>query len=298
MGHDHGHDAKGKGFAFAVGVTLNLAFVVVEVVYGIVAHSMALIADAGHNFGDVVGLAFSWGATILATSLPSARRTYGLRKTTILAALANAVILLFVTGGIAWESVHRLFDPTPISGLTVIIVAGIGVVINASSALLFMSEQKGDLNVRSAFLHLSADAALALGVAIAGGVIMWTGWLWLDPVVSIVLALVILRGTWSLVKESLNLVLDAVPEGIDPDAVRDYLSGLTGVSEVHDLHIWAMSTSHTALTAHLVVPRERVGPSLSEVCKVLHERFQIEHATIQLECVEATPCSLAPEETV
>ncbi len=297
----HQHPAPGNlRRAFVVGIGLNLAFVVVEIVYGVLAHSVALLADAGHNFGDVLGLGLSWGAAALATVKPSARRTYGYRRSTIVASVANALILLFVTGGLTWESVRRLVAPQATEGTTMIVVALVGTVINGASALLFMAGGKKDLNLRSAFVHLASDAVLALGVAVAGGVILFTGWLWLDPAVSIVLALTILVGTWSLMKKSLNLILDAVPEGIDPAEVKRFLGGLSGVVEVHDLHIWAMSTTETALTAHLVMPGNGCGPTfLATACKELHHKFDIDHSTLQVDPEEApAPCTLASDEVV
>ena len=293
------------GRAFAIGIGLNLAFVVVEVVYGILSHSVALLADAGHNFGDVLGLGLSWGATALASLKPSKRRTFGFRRSTIIASVTNAFVLLFVTGGLTWESIQRLIAPQPTQGKTMICVALVGAGINTASALLFMNHGKaghghGDLNVRSAFLHLAYDAVLAIGVAITGGLILFTGWLWLDPAVSIVLAIAILIGTWRLMKQSLDLMLDAVPEGIDPEQVKSFLGGLPGVVEVHDLHIWAMSTTETALTAHIVMPGASPRPTfLSEVCKDLHARFEIQHSTLQIDPEEAPhPCALAPDEVI
>lgn len=280
-------------------MALNLGFVAVEIAYGIVAHSMALLADAGHNFGDVVGLGLAWGATALARVKPSTRRTFGFRRSTIVASVANALILLFVTGGIAWESVRRLFEPKLPHGATMVVVAAIGAVVNATSALLFMAGRKGDLNIRSAFLHLASDAGLAVGVAVAGVIIMATGWLWLDPAVSIALALTILAGTWSLMRQSLNLMLDAVPESIDPEQVKAFLGALPGVIEVHDLHIWAMSTTETALTAHLVMPTNSCEPTfLASACQALHDRFDVDHATLQIDPHEAAPCALASDDRV
>jgi cobalt-zinc-cadmium efflux system protein len=303
MEHDHSHHdhgTKSHGRAFAIGIALNLAFLTVEVVYGVLAHSVALLADAGHNFGDVLGLGLSWGASALATLKPSARRTFGFRRTTIVASAANALILLFVTGGLTWEAIRRLVAPEPAQGKTMIVVALVGATINAASALLFMADSKSDLNLRSAFVHLASDAVLALGVAMAGVAIVFTGWLWLDPAVSILLAVAILAGTWSLMRKSLDLMLDAVPEGIDSEAVKAYLGALPGVVEVHDLHIWAMSTTETALTAHVVMPGNSCKPTfLAEVCAKLHEKFDIDHATLQIDHEEApTPCSLAPDEVV
>jgi cobalt-zinc-cadmium efflux system protein len=299
--HDHhGHAATSVGRAFLVGITLNLAFVGVEVVFGLLAQSMALVADAAHNFGDVLGLGLSWGATALARLKPSSRRTFGFRRSTIVASAANALILLFVTGGLTWESIRRLVEPERPRGLTMIVVAIVGAVVNGVSALLFMRDREKDLNLRSAFLHLASDAALAVGVAIAGGVILLTGWLWVDPLVSIVLALTILGGTWSLMSKSLNLMLDAVPERIDPEAVRAFLGKLPEVVEVHDLHIWAMSTTETALTAHLVMPDARCSPTfLSDACRQLHDRFGIAHSTLQIDPQGApAPCALASDDVV
>jgi cobalt-zinc-cadmium efflux system protein len=298
--HRHGNGAANVGRAFLVGIALNLGFVVVEVVCGLLAHSMALLADAGHNLGDVLGLGLSWGATALARLKPSSRRTFGFRRSTIVASVANALILLFVTGGLTWESIRRLFEPERPHGVTMIAVALVGAFVNGVSALLFMRGREKDLNLRSAFLHLASDAALAVGVAVAGGVILLTGWLWVDPVVSIVLALTILAGTWSLMRKSLDLMLDAVPERIDPEAVRAFLGELPEVVEVHDLHIWALSTTETALTAHLVMPSATCSPTfLSDACRQLHDRFGIEHATLQIDPQEApSPCSLASDDVV
>jgi cobalt-zinc-cadmium efflux system protein len=306
VGHDdhhHHHDPQvppNLGRAFVIGIALNLAFVVVEVAYGVLAHSVALIADAAHNFGDVLGLGLSWGAMALARVKPSKRRTFGFRRSTIVASLANALILLFVTGGLTWESLRRLLEPRHPHGPTMIVVAIVGAVVNTASALLFLRGRERDLNLKSAFVHLASDAVLAVGVAVAGGVIMFTGWLWLDPAVSIVLAMTILAGTWSLMKKSANLMLDAVPEGIDPERVKAFLGGLPSVVEVHDLHIWAMSTTETALTAHLVMPGNSCEPTfLARACRELHERFDIDHATLQIDPEEApAPCSLAPDEIV
>lgn len=296
--HGHGHGPKSYGRAFAIGVTLNLAFVVIEVFYGIVSHSIALLSDAGHNFGDVLGLAFAWGAAALANVRPSARRTFGYRRSTIVASMVNALLLLVVTGALVWESIRRLFDPLPAQGKTMVVVALVGAAINLGCALLFMREDK-DLNVRTAFMHLAADAVLSLGVAATGALILVTNWLWLDPVMSLVLAVTIFAGTWSLLRQSLNLMLDAVPEGIETDHVRDFLNGLPGVLEVHDLHIWGMSTTETALTAHLVMNNPCQPAFLAEVCAELHAKFDIDHSTLQLDPVDApSPCSLASDDVV
>lgn len=299
-GHDHGQVPATFGKAFVIGIALNFGFVIVEVVYGLLSHSMALVADAGHNLSDVLGLALSLGAMVLAKRKPTKRRTYGFRSTTIMASMVNALSLLFATGGIFWESARRFMHPEPVAGKTVIVVALIGMVVNASSAALFSAGRKGDLNVRGAFLHLAADAAVSLGVAVAGGVMLFTGWAWLDPVVGILISLVILGGTWGLLRDSTNLVLDAVPEGIDPDQVKAYLAALPGVVEIHDFHIWAMSTTETALTAHLVMPEGSCHSRfLNDACKSLHEKFKIQHSTLQVESPQAPePCRLAPDEAL
>jgi len=291
----HSHAPVNHGKAFAIGISMNLAFVVIETVYGILSHSMALVADAGHNLTDVLSLGLSWGAAILAARAPTRRRTYGLRSATILASLANAMALLFVTGAIAWESVRRIASPEPVATKTVIVVALIGVAVNGVSALFFATGKKGDLNIRSAFLHLAADAAFSLGVAVAGAVMMFTGWRRLDPLVSIGLSVVILWSAWSLLRSSVNLALNAVPEGIDPDEIRAYLSGLADVDEVHDLHIWAMSTTENALTGHLVMKRQTEPSFVANVCHELHERFGIEHSTLQIDAADGDPCRLAPD---
>lgn len=303
--HHHGlgghHDAPtGFGRAFAIGVSLNAAYVVAEAFSGFAVHSVALIADAGHNFGDVIGLLGAWLAGWLSKREPSSQYTYGLRRSSILAALSNAIILLVVTGGIAWEAIQRLITPEPTGGLIIMIVAIVGIFVNGITALMFMSGRKGDLNIKAAFMHMAADASLALGVAIAGAVIMFTGWLWLDPAVSLIISLVIVIGTWSLLRDSVNLSLDAVPSGIDQDAVGDYLRALPGVTEVHDLHIWAMSTTETAMTAHLVrMDAEADGGLLRRLTHDVRERFSIGHATIQFETVEtAHLCELRPEHVV
>ncbi len=294
MAHDHSHSAGNYNRAFAIGVALNIVFVLIEAGYGLVAQSLALIADAGHNLSDVVSLLLAWGASILATRAATEKRTYGFRKATIMASLIGAVLLLVALGGIAWEALGRFLDPRPVEGMTVIVVAAIGVVINTATALLFVSGQKHDLNLRSAFLHMAADAGVSLGVVIAGVLILFKGWLWIDPVISLAIVVVILFGTWSLLRDSVNLAMDAVPEDIDIGAVRDYLLGLDNVSRIHDLHIWALSTTESALTVHLVVSdRALDNVFLSDLQHQLHERFDIEHATVQLENQdEACDCRL------
>ncbi len=297
-GHSHHHGPVDHNAAFAIGVTLNLLFVVTEAVFGVFAHSLALLADAGHNLSDVFGLLLAWGASYLSRRLPTVRRTYGLRRSSILAALFNALFLLIAIGGIAWEAVRRFGDPQPVQGGTVMWVAGVGIVINTATALLFMSGRKSDLNIRGAFLHMAADAAVSAGVVVAGLVMLATGWLWLDPVVSLVIAAVIFAGTWGLLRDSVNLALDAVPEGIDVPQVRRYLESLPNVVAVHDLHIWGMSTTETALTAHLVMREAVINDDLlRRAAAELREKFGIEHATLQLETA-ALACRLAPNEIV
>jgi cobalt-zinc-cadmium efflux system protein len=302
-GHGHGHAATapgGHGRAFALGIALNIAIVVGEIAYGIVGHSMALLSDAAHNASDVLGLALAWAATVFARRKPSARRTYGMRRLTILAALGNAVFLLVGTGGVGWEAIRRLPAPGPVDAKVVMAVAGGASIINLASALLFSKGRHSDLNLRSAFLHLAGDAAIAAGVVLSGLVVLETGWTRVDPITSLIVSLLVLYSTWSLLKDSLNLALDAVPEGIDPEEVRAFLSTLAGVTEIHDLHIWAMSTTENALTAHLVMPETSGSPAfLGDVCKALHERFHIEHSTLQVEPPDApAPCRQAPDETV
>lgn len=299
-GHHH-HDLGGNlGAVFALATALNLAFVVIEGVFGFLSHSMALLADAGHNFSDVLGLVAAWAAAVLARRQPTQRYTYGLRSSSILAALLNAIILLIAVGGIVAEAVQRLFAPEPIGGMTVILVAGAGVVINGMSALLLARGRHGDLNVTSAFAHMVGDAVVSLGVVASGAIILLTGWLWLDPATSIVIAAVIVFGTWRLLRHSLDLALQAVPPGIDAAEVREHLSHIAGVAAVHDLHIWPMSTTTTALTCHLVMPGGHPGDAvLAQIADALHARFAIEHATIQVETGDPEhPCVLVPDHVV
>ena len=282
--NDAHHHSGEHNRAFAIGVALNLGFVGIEAAFGVVAGSLALLADAGHNLGDVLGLLLAWGATYLARLRPTMRRTYGWRSSSILAALLNAVILLIAVGGIATEAIRRFEEPGPVSSGTVIVVAAVGIAINAATALLFMRGRRRDLNIRGAFLHMVADAGVSAGVVVAGLGIFLTGWAWLDPLVSLMIAAVILFGTWGLLRDSVNLALHAVPEDIDPKRVRSYLCSLPGVMAVHDLHIWAMSTTETALTAHLVKPEPANDDTLiSQATNALYERFGIEHATLQWE---------------
>ena len=291
--HGHSHAPTDFGRAFAIGIALNGAYVVAEAAYGFFANSLALLADAGHNAGDVVSLALAWLAAWLSKRAPSSRFTYGLRSSSILAALANAVLLAVITGAIAWEAVLRLMTPQPAAGVTIIAVAAVGIAINGVTALMFVSGRNRDLNVRSAFQHMASDALVALGVVVTGAAILYTHWLWLDPAVSLVISAVIVWGAWSLLREALALALAAAPAGIDTGGVADYLAGLPGVIEVHDLHIWGMSTTETALTAHLVRPGAALDDALlSEVCAELKRRFSIHHATLQIEGGES-PCELA-----
>jgi len=300
MSHHHDHAAENYDRAFAIGIALNMAFVVVEAAFGLTAGSLALLADAGHNLSDVLGLLLAWGASYLAKRRPTPRRTYGLRRSSILAALFNALLLLMAVGAIAWEAIGRFFHPGAVAGGTVIAVAAVGVVINTITALLFMSGRQHDLNIRGAFLHMAADAAVSLGVVVAGTIMALTGAVWLDPAISLVIAAVIAVGTWDLLRQSLNLSMDAVPAGINETGVRAFLAGLPGVIEVHDLHIWALSTTETALTVHLVKPAATVDDDwLAGISHELHDRFGIEHATIQVECGQGSkPCKLAPDEVV
>jgi len=302
MGHDHHHGHShgppaDNSRLFAIAAAVNIAFVCFEGIAGLVTGSLALLADAGHNLSDVLGLLMAWGAAAMAKRAPTGRRTYGLRKGTILASVANAVLLLVAVGIIVWEAVHRFGQPHPIATEPVMVVAGVGVMINTGTALMFMRARKEDLNARGAFLHMAADAAISLGVVVAALAIALTGQLWIDPVVSLVIAVVIVLGTWELLRESLDLALDAAPKGVDTKAVRGWLETLPGVTEVHDLHVWALSTTETALTAHLTRPEG--GPTddfLHEACAGLSERFGIGHATLQLETGGA--CRLSPADVV
>jgi cobalt-zinc-cadmium efflux system protein len=292
------------GRAFAIGVTLNAAFVLVEVAAGFWAGSMALLADAGHNLSDVLALLMAWGAGELAKRAPTAQRTYGLRKATILASLANAVFLLMAVGAIASESVHRLLLHSTVQTGAVMLTAGLGVVLNTATALLFMRGDRHDLNVRGAFLHMAADAAISLAVVVGAGLIALTRLEWIDPVLSLGIAVVIVVGTWGLLRDSVNLALDAAPRGIDVAEVRDWLAAQPGVAEIHDLHIWAMSTTETALTAHIIrpAPKDARGDDgdhfLHAACEGLAARFNIGHATLQVETDPDQGCRLAPAEVV
>jgi cobalt-zinc-cadmium efflux system protein len=286
-GHGHSHAPADYSRAFAIGLALNLGFVVVEVFYGLVADSVSLLADAGHNLSDVLGLVLAWGAAILSKRQPSSRYTYGWRRSSILAAFLNALILMVVTGGIAWEAIQRFWHPVPVQGGIVIVVALIGIAINTITALLFMSGRKGDINIRAAFLHMLGDALVSLGVVLAGIGIVLTGWQWLDPAFSLIISAVIVFNTWEVLTESFNLSIDAVPQGIEQQAVYTYLSERPGVAQVHDLHIWGMSTTETALTAHLIMPGGFPGDDfLRQLRQDLQGNFGIHHTTVQIEVSE------------
>ena len=294
-GHHHG--PQRFGFAFAVGVTLNSAFVIAELVFGYLANSLALVSDALHNFSDVIALLLAWGAAWLSSKRPTELHTYGYRRASILAALVNAALLLLAVGGIVVEAIDRFRLPAHVAGPTVIWVAALGIVINGVTALLFMRGRHSDLNIRGAYLHMAADAVVSFGVVVAAVVITLTGWVWIDPATSLAVAAVVLASGWDLARDSVNLALDAVPRNIEFVDVRDYLAGLDGVTDVHDLHIWAMSTNETALTARLVRADGSDDSFLHEVCDELSHRFNIHHATLQIEtCREA--CRLAPAEVV
>ena len=284
--------------AFAIGIALNVTYVAVEALFGLFTRSLALVADAGHNLTDVLSLLLAWGASEFGQAKPSKRFTYGLRSSSILASLANAILLLIAIGAIAWEALQRFGQPQEIPGVTIMVVAGFGVFINAATALLFMSGRHRDLNIKGAFLHMAADAGVSLGVVIAGLAIALTGLYWIDPATSLVIVVVIAIGTWGLLRESIRCALQAVPEGVDLEKVENYLASLPNVTAVHDLHIWPMSTTQTALTAHLEMPNGSGGDAfLRRVCQHLHDECHIEHCTIQIE-QDAKACSLAPERSL
>jgi cobalt-zinc-cadmium efflux system protein len=306
LAHDeyasHGHDDAPTDFgrAFAIAATLNITLVVAQVVFGVFANSVALIADAGHNLGDVLGLLLAWGAHGMARWQPTQRYTYGFRSASILVALFNGIVLMVATGAIAWEALRRLTDNADVGGVTVMIVAAIGIVVNGVSAWLLMAGRKGDLNIRGAFLHLLGDAAISFGVVVAGAVIYVTGWNQLDPLASLAISALIVWGTWGVLREAIIISLDAVPQGIDRSSVENYLRSLPGVTEVHDLHIWAMSTTETAMTAHLVRPGAGLDDRLlHEICHELDHRFRISHATLQVEAGDTEhACRLAPDHVI
>ncbi len=299
FGHDHhGHHHRGR--AFALGTGLNLGLVLVEVVYGYQAHSLALLADAGHNLGDGLGLLLAWGTNILSNLPPTKRYTYGLGGFSIMGAMANAVVLLLSMGAVALGAVQHLAHPAPVAARVVMVVASVGIIVNTLSALLFQTGRQGDLNIRAAFAHLTADALVSLGVVVAGLVIYLTGWRWVDPMVSLGVAALVVLGTWNLLQESFNLALAGVPEGIRPELVAHYLGECPGVARVHDLHIWATSTSKTALTVHLVMPEGHPGDAfLCQVSSELQQYFGISHTTLQLEIGDVNyPCTLEPDHVI
>ena len=289
---NHAHSQQiDFGRAFAIGILLNTGFIGVEVVFGLLSHSLTLLADAGHNLSDVMGLLIAWGATSLERRGPTQRFTYGLRRTSVLAALANAILLLVSVGAIALEAIRRLREPAPVAGLTMIWVAAAGVIINGITAWMFIGGRERDLNIRAAFLHMAADAAVSAGVVLAGFVILRTGWTLLDPISSLVIVAIILIGTWGLLRDSISLVLDAVPRGIDPGAVKNFMEQLPGVAEIHHLHVWGLSTTEIACTAHVVKHEPELDDRLLKtIAQELHERFGIEHTTIQFERRDAPDC--------
>ena len=298
MNQDHGHAPANYDKAFAIGIALNVSYVLVEAVFGALSHSLALVADAGHNLSDVLSLLLAWGASRLSQMQPTKRYTYGLRSSSILASLINAIILLIAMGAIAWEAIRRFNQPQEIPGSTVMAVAAFGVVINAATALLFVKGRESDLNIKGAFLHMAADAGVSLGVVIAGFAIIRTGLYWIDPLTSLIIVAIIAIGTWGLLRDSARLALHAVPPNIDANKVKAYLAALPKVVGVHDLHIWPMSTTETALTAHLEMPDGDCRDEfLHDICQHLHDHFKIKHCTIQIE-QNAEACSLAPEQNV
>lgn len=303
--HAHSHASFDYGRSFLIAIVLNIAFVITEFAYGLVANSTALMADAGHNLSDVLGLVMAWGATVLARRVPNERFTYGLRSSSILAALANAVLLLVACGGIAWEAVNRFAAPPVVVGSTVMWVAMVGIVINGLSAWLFLRGSKDDLNIRGAYLHMLADAAVSFGVVIAGLIILLTDWYWLDPLISLVIVAVIVVGTWSLLGEAMQLALLAVPKGVNLLKVSQFLQQQPGVTAIHDLHIWGMSTTESALTVHLVMPAGYPGDVfMDELTHALKMQFSIAHSTLQIEqgttehnCSLHTPVKFEPLHT-
>ena len=298
-GHEHSHAPANFNRAFAIGIVLNLVFVGIEAFYGWRVNSLALLADAGHNLSDVAGLVLAWGGALAGRLRPDARYTYGFKRASILAAFANALLLLVAMGALAWEAIGRLLSSEVIlqeQGVTIMVVAAIGIVINTATALLFMRGRDSDLNIRGAFLHMAADALVSAGVVVAGALTLWMGWTWLDPVVSLGIAFVIVWGTWDLFKQSLHLLFDGVPRGIELLAVRDCLAALPGVSRVHDLHIWATGTAQTVLTAHLVMPQGHADDAfLKDATEKMHDRFEITHVTLQVMKEPFTaPCGELP----
>jgi cobalt-zinc-cadmium efflux system protein len=302
--HHHGHhpspgDAQGHNRAFAIGAVLNVGFVAAELVFGLAANSMALLADAAHNLGDVLALLLGWGAAWLGQRPPTGKRTYGWGRSSILAALLNATILLIGVGAIGVEAVQRLLAPAPVDEWIVMVIAAVGIIVNGLTALLFMRGRGQDLNIRAQFLHMATDALVSASVVVAGALILLTGWLWLDPAVSLGIGVAIVYATWGLLRQSVDLAMDAVPEGVSQDQVQDYLASIPGVLEVHDLHIWGLSTTETALTAHLVCADPAADRSLHDVTTILRDQYGIGHATLQIETdADAALCRLRPHNVV
>ena len=295
MSHNHSHNHHSVNYSkfFAIGVILNGIFVVIEATYGILAKSMALLADAGHNLSDILSLLLAWGAALLAARAATDQRTYGFRKTTIMASLISAIVLLIALGGITLEAIGRFSDPEAIQGSTMIIVAAIGVVINTTTALLFVSGRKADLNIRAAFLHMAADAGVSFGVVVTGIIIVFTDWSWIDPLISLLIVAIILIGTWSLLRDSINLAIDSVPKNIDVAEIKQYLRSQENVCQIHDLHIWSLSTTEIAMSVHLIVSDKPANNNfLFEIQQHLHDHFGIEHATIQIETEADGECIL------
>ncbi len=299
--HNHSHEQQVRNYnkAFAFGIILNVVYIIAEVVYGLIANSMALIADAGHNFSDVLGLLLAWGASLLAQKAATKTKTYGMRKATILASLFNAIILWIAVGAISIESIRKLFQPESVSGTTIMIVAVIGVFINTVTALLFLRGRKSDINIQGAFLHMAADAGVSLGVVVAGLLIYFTGWYLVDPIVSLIIVVVITISTWGLLRDSFSMSMDAVPKDIDFDGVEQYLQSLDGVVDVHDLHIWPMSTTETALTVHLGVGKNvNTDMLIKIIADKMQKDFDIVHVTIQTELENRNDCKQKPDTVI
>ena len=297
--HTHDHAPKDFGRAFAIGIALNAVFIAIETVYGFISNSTALLADAGHNLSDVLGLLIAWGAVALSKRAPSQQFTYGLRGSSLLAALFNAMFLLVAIGAIGWEALERFANPQPVEGITVMVVAGIGIVINAVTAALFASGRKSDINIEGAFLHMASDAAVSLGVVLAALVYTYTGGTWIDPATSLAICGVIFVSTWGLLRNSVRMSLGGVPPSVDPVRVRNFLQTRPGVARLHDLHIWPISTTETALSVHLVMPSGHPGDAfLMEIATALAHDHGINHPTVQIEINEETACALAPDSVI
>jgi cobalt-zinc-cadmium efflux system protein len=295
--HDHTncdhHKPASYGLAFTVGAFLNIAFVLGEVGFGVANRSLSLLADAGHNLGDVMGLLMGWMAACLATRPATARHTYGYRRSSILAALANSSLLMIGVGAVAWEAIQRLSEPVPVQGFVIMAVAGVGILVNGGTALMFLKGRKGDINIEAAYTHMLTDAIVAAGVVVAGLIMHYTGWVWMDPVTSLVLSVLVALSSWRMLRRSIDLALDAVPDGIKPEAVKTFLESLPGVQAVSDMHIWAVSTTETAMTAHLVVPKGFEPGFLAEIEHQMSHEFGIHHSTIQVDSIVGEGCSLA-----